>query len=373
MESLYEDAPCGYFSMRLDGTIVRVNRTMLRWTRYTADDLVLSRKFQHLLTIGGQIFYETHYAPLLAIQGSVSELALDIVRSDRSIFPALVNSTLRRDLDGRPQLVRTMVFDASERRSYERELLLARREAERAAREKSGFVAMLSHDLRSPLTAIMNVADLLIRDESGRERERYLALLRSGAQTAMELVKAVLTSSQLESGKMPLDLSIIDLPDLVSQTVEQLRLQADRKGLQLWFNVDERIPGTLLGDSVKLCQILANLLGNAIKYTERGWVGLTAALAAPITQVAHVEVTVMDTGIGIDPARLSQVFDEFTQVHDRSARNFGGVGLGLSITKKLVELHGGTISVENRPQGGAQFRCSLQLQVPESSATSLRA
>ncbi|MET0818777.1 MAG: SpoIIE family protein phosphatase [Solirubrobacteraceae bacterium] len=135
-EELYEEAPCGYLTMRPDGTIVRVNGTFLRWTGHAREALVGVRRFQDLLTGGGRIYHETHYAPLLRMQGKVREIALDIVRADGSRMPALVNATLKLDADGEPALVRTTVFDATDRQRYERELLAAR-DRERVARERA--------------------------------------------------------------------------------------------------------------------------------------------------------------------------------------------------------------------------------------------
>ena len=147
IEDLYDNAPCGYLSALPDGTIVKVNQTFLRWTGYERADLVGKCRFQELLTAGGQIYHETHYAPMLRMQGWVREIAVDIVRADRSRLPALVNSTLKNGPDGEPLLVRTMVFDATERREYERELLRARQRAE----ESEARARLLAQTLQSSL------------------------------------------------------------------------------------------------------------------------------------------------------------------------------------------------------------------------------
>src|SRR5690349_3148991 len=155
-EDLYENAPCGYLSAAPDGTIVRVNATFLRWTGYTREALVGARRFQDLLSPGGRIYHETHYAPLLRMQGNVREIAVDIVTADRSRLPVLVNSVLVLDDAGEPQLVRTTLFDARERKAYERELLAAR-DRERDAREAiEGLqeqTLLVSHTLQRSLLA----------------------------------------------------------------------------------------------------------------------------------------------------------------------------------------------------------------------------
>ena len=363
LESLYEDAPCGYLSSLPDGTIVRINRTMLAWTRHRREQLLGSR-FQELLSIGSRIFYETHYAPLLAMQGAVSELALEILRGDGSTFPVLVNSVVHRDGSGRARVVRTMVFDASDRRSYERELLRARSEAQRAAKAKADFVAMLSHDLRTPLSALMSMVDALEHTELSPAQQKYVRLLRAGSDALLSLANDVLEDSRFDDGRISLELSTFDLPTMVRETVERLRVTAEEKGLELWISVDERIPGMLIGDPVKIDRIFTNVLANALKFTEQGWVGVSLVLQGVAEHKAHIEATILDTGIGIDPARASAVFDEFTQVHDRRRRSYGGAGLGLAISKKLVELHGGTIGVRRREGGGTIFHFSLHLTLP---------
>lgn len=137
-EDLYEHAPCGYLSMLLDGTIVRANQTFLEWTGLQAEEVVGLRRFQDLLTTGGRIFYETHYAPLLRMQGDVREIAVDIKCAADQMLPALINSTIKRDSDGNAILIRTVVFHAADRREYERELLWARQAAEESRHEGRG-------------------------------------------------------------------------------------------------------------------------------------------------------------------------------------------------------------------------------------------
>jgi PAS domain S-box-containing protein len=363
-ESLYEDAPCGYCSTLPDGRFLRVNRTLLAWTGYRREELLAPRAFRDLLTTGGQIFHETHYAPLLSLQGSVREIALEIVRADRTHFSALINSVVLRDESGRPRLIRTVIISARERRSYERELLAARERAELVAKTKTDFVSMLSHDLRTPLSAVACVADVLQSGVLTPAQHNYLRLLKSGADSLMALLNDVLDNSKLESGKMKLELHPLNLSALVWDLVERLRLMAESKGLQLTATVDHRIPPTLLGDAVKLSQIFTNLIGNAIKFTDEGWVGLTVNMTAMNAREVRITASIADTGIGLDPARLDDIFEEFTQGYEPSVRSFGGAGLGLAISKKLVLLHGGSICAKSRDGGGSLFEFSVLLQIP---------
>ena len=362
-ESLYEDAPCGYLSTLPDGRFIRFNRTLLDWTGYRRELLLHLRNFRDLLTVGGRMYYETHYAPLLAMQGTVSEIALDIVRSDGSSFPALLNAVLQRDGNGRPLLIRTMVMAACDRRRYERELLAQRREAEFTSKAKTDFVSMLSHDIRSPLSAVVGVAEMLEQSPLSATQQSYVRLLKSGGESLMALVNNVLDDSKLESGKMTLDVKPLELNTLILENLTRLRIKAEQKGLKLSARFDERIPQVLLGDRVKLSQIFTNLIGNAIKFTPEGSVEVVVTLEALVEGEARVGVEILDTGIGVDPQHCADIFDEYTQARQSHGDDVDGWGLGLSISRKLIALHGGTITASRRAGGGSVFRFCLCLPV----------
>ena len=196
-EDLYEHAPCGYLSTLPDGTIVRVNQTFVEWTGASREALLAGTKFQTLLTIGSRIYYETHYAPLLRMQGFANEIALEVVRDDGRILPVLVNSRQKRDADGTPLFNRITLFDSTDRRRYERELLLARRKAEQVAKDKADLLAMLSHDIRNPLNALMGVVQLLDRSEL----DRSAAPVRAPAQVVVgEHAESAEPRARIEQG-----------------------------------------------------------------------------------------------------------------------------------------------------------------------------
>src|SRR5688572_23169844 len=203
-EDLYEHAPCGYISTLTDGTIVKVNQTLTEWTGHARDILLSGKKFQALLAIGSKIYYETHLAPLLQMQGFANEIALEIVRADGRILPVLLNSSLRRDNDGTPLVYRITLFDATDRRRYERELLLARRKAEQVAKDKADLLAMLSHDIRNPLNAVMGVVQLLDAGELSESQHRFVRLLKSSSENMLNLLNHVLELSKAESSSFAL-------------------------------------------------------------------------------------------------------------------------------------------------------------------------
>jgi len=361
-EELYEDAPCGYVSTLPDGTIVRVNRTLLDWVGASRDS-ILSTRIQTLLTIGSRMYYETHYAPLLRMQGFVNEIALDVVCRDGRILPVLVNARERRDRDGSPLFNRMTLFDATDRRRYERELLLARRKAEQAAKDKAALLAMLSHDIRNPLNALMGVVQLLERGELSESQRRLVRLLKSSSDNMLNLLNHVLELSKAESSSFALVETPFPLGDVVDDVISTFQTAAREKGVMLRSSVEPGVPPFVIGDPVAIRQILTNLVGNAIKFTDSGSVALTVAVREVATDAVTLAIAVADTGIGMAPDVLDRIFNEFTQASYETAMRFGGIGLGLAITRKLLALYGTAVTVKSAPGEGSTFSFDLRLPV----------
>jgi PAS domain S-box-containing protein len=366
-EDLYEHAPCGYLSTMPDGTIVRVNQTLLDWTGHTRDELLGGAKFQALLTIGSKIYYETHYAPLLRMQGFAKEIALEVVRKDGRVLPVLVNSTQKREADGTPLFNRITLFDSTDRRRYERELLLARRKAEQVAKDKADLVAMLSHDIRNPLNALMGVVQLLDRGDLTDVQRRFVGLLKSSSENMLHLLNHVLELSKAESSSFALVETPFSLREIVHDVVAVFEGTARAKNVQLQGLLDDSVPATMIGDPVAMRQILTNLVANAVKFTERGVVEVRVTTRQLATDAVTLEIAVADTGIGIAPDMLERIFAEFTQATYETAMRFGGTGLGLAITRKLLALYGSSVHVASVPGEGSTFSFQLRLALPDAA------
>jgi PAS domain S-box-containing protein len=364
-DDLYEHAPCGYISTLPDGTIVRVNQTLIDWTQHRRESLLSGTKFQSLLAIGSKIYYETHYAPLLQMQGVANEIAFEMACADGRIMPVLVNSRVRRDADGTPLFNRITLFDATDRRRYERELLLARRKAEQIAKDKADLLAMLSHDIRNPLNAVMGVVQLLDHSDLTEKQHRFVRLLKSSSENMLNLLNHVLELSKVESGSFALVETPFSLRHIVDDVVSTYETTAREKGLELRTSIDERVPAQLIGDPVAMRQVLTNLVGNALKFTERGSVTLSVTTREQAIDAVTVQVEVADTGIGIAPEVVERIFNPYTQANYDTAMKFGGTGLGLAITRKLLALYGSSVHVESVPGEGSRFFFNLRLAVPK--------
>jgi PAS domain S-box-containing protein len=363
-EELYEQAPCGYLSTAPDGTIVRVNQTFVDWTGFSREALLAGRKFQTLLAIGSRIYYETHYAPLLRMQGFAHEIAMEMIRQDGRTFPVLVNSRQKRDDRGTPLFNRITIFDSTDRRRYERELLLARRKAEQVAKDKADLIAMLSHDIRNPLTAVMGVVRLLERTELTEPQTRFIRLLKSSSDNVLNLLTHVLDLSKAESSGFALVETPFALHDVVADVVATFETAAREKELQLRGTVADAVPALLIGDPVAIRQVLSNLVGNAVKFTSAGSVTVTVDTKELGTDAVTLTCSVTDTGIGIAPDVIERIFNEFTQASYETATKFGGTGLGLTITRRLLALYGSTVQVRSAPGQGSTFSFDLRLPLP---------
>ena len=360
-EDLYERAPCGYLSLLPDGIVGRVNTTFLEWTGFDRDALIGRRRFLDLLTVGGRIYYETHFEPLLRMQGFVREIAFDITRRNGERLPVLVNA-VHRDYDSAGPITRITVFDATDRRRYERELLAARDRAETAARVKSELVAMISHDLRGPLSAMTTAVALLETSAPTPRQAKYIRVLKSSTTHALALVGSVLDLSRLESGRTPLRADDFAIRELVDEVAASARAAVQKPDVEITARVSEAVPERLVGDRAKIGQVLANLMMNAVKFTHRGFVALVVEVLETTDASVTLEIVVSDSGIGIPADRLPHIFDEFSQASDEIAVKYGGTGLGLAISRRLLQLYGSELHVTSTVGQGSSFSFPLTLR-----------
>jgi PAS domain S-box-containing protein len=467
VEELYEHGPCGYLFTRMDGTILRANDTLLSWIGYARDDLVGKRRFQDLLTIPGKIFYENQYFPLLRMQGTVKEVAFELSRQDGERLPVLINSIMRTDAEGKPKLIASAIFDATDRRAYEQELMRSQRSAEELAavvrmssdaivslsptgiietwndgaarlfgysahhivgtnlrrllpeslkdeswdqimgelragrpvqqdmvarrvdgvaadvsagftphwgllgeldavsvimrdiaqrraveRLQQEFLAMATHELRSPVTGIKGNAQLMRR--RGVYSERSVDVIIGQAEKLQRLIDDLLLASQLQADRFTVRLAEVDLVAAARTAVAYLGAAESAIKIEA---AEE--PLIVAADQHRLNQVLTNLLTNALKYSPDG-ADVTVRIAR---EANEARIAVVDRGAGIPPEAIPHLFERFYRVTG-TAHMVQGLGLGLYISNRIVEAHGGRIEVESEPGRGSTFSVVLPMGMP---------
>lgn len=259
-----------------------------------------------------------------------------------------------------------IVHDISERKRAEKELHLAKDEAEKAAQMKAQFLSNMSHEIRTPLNAIIGLTNLMMGESSIDEKIKdNMKAIKFSADHLHAIINDILDYSKIEAGKISLEKIDFDFHELVCNSAKTFELKIKEKGLYLKTSLDNKVPRMLNGDPVRLNQILINLLGNAVKFTESGGIEVKATAEKIDGNKIDVNLKVIDSGIGIPERKTEKIFESFTQAYEDTTRKFGGTGLGLAITKRLVEMQGGKIIVESTVGKGSSFGFSLLFGISE--------
>ena len=299
------------------------------------------------------------YFSELGRQGIHEEREWTHVRKDGSRVPAKLAVTPLHDANGEIAGFLAVSKDLTERKGYEQELIRAREAAEDASRAKTEFLANISHEIRTPLNAILGMTELALGTSLTPDQRDYVTTVQDAGKTLLSLMNDVLDFSRLEARKLELYTINFPLRETLADVLRTFGLRAYQKGLELILQTGPDVPEMVSADVVRLRQVLTNLLGNAIKFTERGEVILRAFVDLYRKEHTIIHFSIADSGIGVPPAKLAILFDPFTQADSSTHRKYGGSGLGLAISKELVELMGGQMWAESVPSRGSTFHFTL--------------
>jgi PAS domain S-box-containing protein len=341
------------------GIITDVNKQMEALTDCTRDELI-GAPFKNYFTDPERA--EAAIKRVLS-EKSVTDYELTARARDGKQTVVSYNATTFYDRNRTLQGVFAAARDVTERKRVEAELQQAKAAAESASRTKSDFLASMSHEIRTPMNAIMGIADLLAKTALSPEQDKYVQIFRRAGDNLLNLINDILDLSKVEASQLELERTGFSLNDHLEKVTEMVAARAREKGLTLVCEIAPNVPNDLIGDPTRLRQVLLNLLGNAIKFTQSGEVFLRVASDASSSVPTTLRFTVSDTGIGIPGEKLNQVFERFTQADSSTTRRFGGSGLGLTISKRLVELMGGRIWVESKVGEGSMFAFAAPFEI----------
>lgn len=276
-----------------------------------------------------------------------------------------------RDKDGRVTGLVGIGHDITELKKIQAEMQRAREVAEAASRAKSEFLANMSHEIRTPLNGIMGMTDLALETALDREQKEYLETVKVSADSLLTVINDILDFSKIEAGRMDLEHVDFDLRDSLESALKTLAVRADEKGLELLCEMAPEVPEVARGDITRLRQVLLNLVGNAIKFTNEGEIAVKVRQGARDGRELALHFTVSDTGIGIPKDKLEMIFDPFAQADSSTTRKYGGTGLGLTISSRLVRMMGGQIWVESEEGRGSHFHFTVRLQIADQKEIKL--
>jgi signal transduction histidine kinase len=356
MDEVLNRIPGGFFFFNDDGVLLSANLTLERLLDYEPGEL-RNRRIDELLAPGGRIYYQTHFFPVLKLQGRIEEVFLKLMTKAGRVVPVLANAVRTRETNGDFRN-ECLVLRMSERERYEDEILQAKRVAEAANDSKAKFVSMMSHELRTPLQSVLGYAELLIGGKDGpltpAQRED-IESIRQASKSLARLLDDIFNFSRLESGRAGLEITQLSVSDAIDRAEALLRPRISEAQL-----VYERapIPKTVMmqADDYRLQQILLNLLVNALKFTPAG--GRISISA--YKENGRVGIDVADTGPGVPESDVERIFEPFVQIRPgRQHDSTSGVGLGLAISRDLARAMGGDLTVRSQEGKGSTFTLML--------------
>ena len=349
-----------------DDVYLEVNDEFVRMTGRSREELLGRSAFELGIWNDPELYRKFHDE--LKARGEMRNREVRIRTADGRIVEGLISARVV-ELEGE-QCVVASTHDITERKTLENELVAAREAALAASRAKSEFLSSMSHEIRTPMNAILGMADLLSEDDTlNAEQHRYLETMRSNGNALLHLINDILDIAKIESGRLSLESIGFDLEELIDKTLETMGVRAHGKGLELTGRIMPTVPHKLIGDPLRLGQILINLIGNAVKFTEKGEVALKvealgAVAEAGVADPAAVRLrfSVSDTGIGIAADKIDTIFSGFSQADASITRRFGGSGLGLTIVTRLTKLMDGTVAVKSEAGRGSTFSFDVVLR-----------
>lgn len=354
LHDLFEHLPAAYQLIDNKGNFLSVNDNFCTLVGYSREEL-LKLSFRDILEKTEQEKFEHFLHDITCHEGIARRL--ELVKKDGTIIIVEISMSIQTEEDGTKAYC--IVHDVTDLVTAEQTMREARQVAEEANRSKSEFIANMSHEIRTPMNAILGLLQLTLESDLNDMQRNYLGKIQRSSDTLLGILNDVLDLSKIEAGKVEMEMVEFDPARLLQEITELFLPKAEEKGLEILLDIESQIPMTIVSDSLRLKQVISNLLGNALKFTEFGEIQIKLRLLHKVEEDLLLEIEVCDTGIGMAPENLPTIFDSFKQGDTSITRKFGGTGLGLTISKQLVELMGGEISVSSKAGQGSCFSFTL--------------
>ena len=361
---IFENSAEGIYQCTPTGEFLTVNPAMARLFVVAAPQELLG---QPATGLGRR----KEFTQLMQEHGTVRGFESQLERGDGSKIWVSENARIVRGSHGEVLYFEGTLQDITVRKLAEEERRRAHQAAEAANTAKSEFLANMSHEIRTPMNGIIGMTELTLDTELSPEQREYLTMAKTSADSLLTIINEILDFSKIEAGRLELDLVDFDLRDSFADTLRTLAFKAAEKGLEVACAVSPEVPEMIIGDSVKLRQVIVNLVGNAVKFTEQGEIVVRVEAIGQSDKHVALHFSVSDTGIGVSPENLEKVFEAFTQADGSTTRKYGGTGLGLTISKRLVEMMGGQLRVESEVGKGSTFHFTVRCGVSQQPAPSV--
>jgi two-component system sensor histidine kinase/response regulator len=357
---LFENVIEGVYQSSPGGKILAANPALVKMLGYDSEEELKAADIGADLLVGPQ--KRSFFLRKLENQGRLKNEELVLRRKDGTTITVLDNSRKVCDASGKVLYLEGTLIDISDRKAFEQELAQARDEAIQASQMKSEFLANMSHEIRTPMNGVIGMTSMLLDTHLTPEQKEYTAAVRRSAGYLLEIINDILDFSKIEAGKLELEAIEFSPRSCVEDVLEMLFELAESRSIELICYFQSDVPDRLLGDPGRLRQVITNLVGNALKFTERGEVAVTVSLQHTEGQVVTLLFDVLDTGIGITPKQMMRIFEPFCQGDGSTTRKYGGTGLGLNISRRIVEMMQGTIGVKSEPGVGSTFSFTAKFE-----------
>ena len=351
-DALFDSVPGMLYLYNNEGKLVRWNKQHEEMTGYSGDEL-LGMDLLDWYQGDEETIRQIKVAVEKALQVGFADAEVDLQRKDGTKIVTYLTA-VPLEIDGKAHFA-GIGIDIAERKKAKEELVIALEKAEKANIAKGQFLANMSHEIRTPMNGIIGMTDLTLLTELGEQQREYLSIVKSSTISLLRVLNDILDYSKVEAGKIELEEGPFDLRKTMNEVVDLFGIAARQKGIGLMLQIDKGVPNHIIGDSVRLRQVLSNLVGNGIKFTYHGEVSIKVDVDEQYDEKVKLKFSIMDTGIGIPKNEFHKLFKRFSQVDESNTRQFGGTGLGLAISQKLIEIMDGEISVESKENVGSNF------------------